>query len=200
MANIKAIIFDLNGVFIQSPKLSERFERDFDVPIDQFLPALKEIMRFTYLPEANDTYSYWKPYLDKWKASLNQEEFYDYWFSAEKEVPELIEFAKGQQKEGKKIIILSNNFKERSKYYEKNFQFLNNFDGLYFSWQTGYLKPNPKAYEKILEDHNLKPEECIYFDDSEENIKIAQSLGITAYPFIDLEDTKEKLEYEKFVK
>jgi beta-phosphoglucomutase-like phosphatase (HAD superfamily) len=41
---IKAIIFDLNGVFIHSPKLSERFEKDFGVPTAQFLPKLGKIM------------------------------------------------------------------------------------------------------------------------------------------------------------
>ena len=30
---IKAAIFDLNGIFLQSSKLSDRFEKDFGVPV-----------------------------------------------------------------------------------------------------------------------------------------------------------------------
>lgn len=189
----KAVIFDLNGVFIQSPKLSERFEKDFGVPTDQFLLALKEIMSIVRQPNAGDTYSYWKPYLKNWKVDLSQEKFYNYWFSAEKEVPELIEYAKELQQKGIKIIILSNNFKERANYYEKAFPFLKEFNGLYYSWKTGYVKPDGRAYEEILESNNLKPEECIYFDDSEKNIEVARSIGIGSYLFVDLKDTKEKI-------
>lgn len=189
----KAIIFDLNGVFIQSPRLSKRFEKDFGVSTDQFLLALKEIMNIVRKPNADDTYSYWEPYLKKWNVGLNQEGFYNYWFSAEKEVPELIEYARELQQKGIKIIILSNNFKERAGYYEKAFSFLKEFDGLYYSWQTGYVKPDRKAYEEILEKDNLKPEECVYFDDSEKNIEVAQSIGINSYLFVNLEDTKEKI-------
>ena len=34
---IKAVIFDLNGIFIQSPKLSDRF-KDFNIDTALFLP------------------------------------------------------------------------------------------------------------------------------------------------------------------
>ena len=34
---IKAIIFDLNGVFIKSPKLSDRFKERFNVSENDFL-------------------------------------------------------------------------------------------------------------------------------------------------------------------
>ena len=37
---IKAIIFDLNGVFILSPYLSNRSEEKFGVSAKEFLPAL----------------------------------------------------------------------------------------------------------------------------------------------------------------
>lgn len=188
---IRAIIFDLNGVFIQSPKLSERFKTDFGVPTDQFLLALKEIMAIVRQQNAGDAFSYWQPYLKKWNVNLNRGQFFNYWFSAEKEVPELIKYAKELQGKGIKIIILSNNFVERASYYDTNFPFLKSFDGLYYSWQTGFVKPDKRAFEKILKEHHLKPQECIYFDDSEGNIEVAQSLGIKAFIYKGLEDIQK---------
>ena len=41
---IKAIIFDLNGVFIESEPLSRRFEERYGVPNEEFVAVLKEIM------------------------------------------------------------------------------------------------------------------------------------------------------------
>ena len=57
------------------------------------------------------------------------------------------------------------------------------FDKCYYSWQTGFMKDDPRAFEPILKENNLKPDECVYFDDSKKNIEVAQSLGIESYLF-----------------
>lgn len=190
----KAVIFDLNGVFIQSQKLSERFREQFGVPEDKFLPALKDVMNKARMPNAGDSFAYWKSYLESWNIQMSREEFFDFWFSTEKEVPKMIELAKELKIKGIKIFILSNNFKERTEYYSEHFPFLIEIaDKIYYSWQTGFRKDNIKAYQKVLADNKLIPEECIYFDDSKENIELASSLGIKACLFEGFDKTKESL-------
>ena len=180
----KAIIFDLNGVFIKSEKLSDRFARDFDVSQSKFMPALESILDIVRRPGAGDLYSYWISHLTDWGINLNRQEFYDYWFGAEKEDKEIINLAMNLKDKGIKIIILSNNFKERTEYYLKNFQFLKILpDKIYFSWQTGFLKSDPRAYQQVLLENNLKPEEVMFFDDSDKNTEVAKSLGIVARKF-----------------
>lgn len=189
---IKAIIFDLNGVFIQSPKLSDRFQQKFGVSQEEFLSVLKEIMAKVRKPDAGDTFSYWKPFLDKWDVNLTKQEFFNFWFNAEEEVPKLIELVKQIKDKGIKIFILSNNFAERAEYYDKNFLFLKMFDKVYYSWQTGFVKPDPEAFNNLLRENNLKPEDCVYFDNSQENIETANSLGIRSFLFED-EKTLRKI-------
>ena len=188
---IKAVIFDLNGVFVQSPNLSDRFKEKFGVPVEIFLPALKEIMVKVRMPNAGDAFAYWRPYLEKWDVDLTEKEFFDFWFSTEKEVPELIELAKEVKQKGFKIFVLSNNFSERADYYKRNFSFLDIFDKIYYSWQTGFVKPSSKAFENLLGENNLLPAECLYFDNSEENIKVANALGINAHLFEDINSIKK---------
>ena len=191
---IKAIIFDLNGVFIQSRMLSERFAEDFSVPSEKFLPALKDIMAQVRLPNANGLYSYWQPYFQDWKIDLSEQEFYDYWFKAETDIPKMLELAENMKKQGLKIFILSNNLRERAHFYEETFSFLKTLpEKVYYSWQTGFVKPDERAYELILKENNLLPEECLYFDDSEKNVEVANSLGIKSYKFNDLKTLKEQL-------
>lgn len=192
---IKAVIFDLNGVFIQSPKLSERFRDDYGVPEEEFLPALKEVLSKARLPQAGDSFMLWKPYLDKWNIRISSQQFFDYWFQAEKEVSEVIELAKLLRKRGIKVIILSNNFEERTAYYRKNFSFLtNDVDKAYFSWETGFVKPDDRVYQLLLRENNLLPEECLYFDDSEHNVDVAEKLGIHSHHYTSNADLKKRLE------
>ncbi|MCX6713970.1 MAG: HAD family phosphatase [Candidatus Vogelbacteria bacterium] len=195
---IKAVIFDLNGVFVQSPRLSDRYAREFGVPTADFLPALKEVMGKVRRPGAGDSFLYWQPYLEKWGVKFNREEFFKHWFEAEGGNLEMIELAKKLKARGLKLFILSNNFAERSEYYKQNFKFLDElFDKIYYSWQTGFVKSDDRAYKLVLEENNLQPEECLFFDDSESNIEIAKSLGMKAFIFEGKEKTQEIIEIEK---
>jgi len=193
--NKKAIIFDLNGVFITGPYLSDRFHDDFGVSLDDFIPTLKEIMAKVRMPNAENLYSLWKPHLDEWGIKMSEEEFEEYWFGAEEENEEMTQIAKKLKEAGYLLFVLSNNFKERTKYYDKNFPFLNDiFEKVYYSWQSGFVKPEENAYKLILEENNLKPEECFYFDDSEKNIEVAGGLGIESYLFKNAGDVKDKIQ------
>ncbi len=188
---IKAIIFDLNGVFIQSPNLSDRFQEKFGILAEDFLPVLKEIMAKVRKPDAGSSFACWQPYLENWGVNLTEKEFFDFWFLAEKEVKELTELAEEIKQKGIKIFILSNNFKERAEYYSKNFDFLKILDKIYYSWQTGFVKPDPRAFQNILSENNLNPNECIYFDNSEQNVEVAKSLGIEAHLFEDINSIRK---------
>ncbi|MDO8563406.1 MAG: HAD family phosphatase [Nanoarchaeota archaeon] len=186
---VRAVIFDLNGVFIQSPLLSERFQKDFGVSIDKFVPALSDVMSKARLPKARDVFDYWKPYFKEWNVSLDREKFFDYWFGAEKENKTMVDYVLKLKKKGYKIFALSNNFRERTDYYAQNFKFLNKvFDGVYYSWQTGFAKPDERAYRMILDDNGLKASDCFYFDDSDKNVESAKKLGINAFKFKNLDE------------
>ncbi|MFA7253093.1 MAG: HAD family phosphatase [Patescibacteria group bacterium] len=179
---IKAIIFDLDGVFVTGPKFSERFMRDFGISASEFMPVFEEIMSFVKKPGSADLYNYWQPYLVKWKVSLNEEQFLNYWFGSETIVPGMVECARELKARGMEVIVLSNNFRERSEYYQRTFpELFSNFDQIYFSWQTGFRKPDKGAYRFALTQNHLNPSECLFFDDSERNVEAASELGINAF-------------------
>ena len=43
------------------------------------------------------------------------------------------------------------------------------------------IKPNKEIYIKLFETFNIKPEECFFIDDTEENINMAKKLGIKGF-------------------
>lgn len=188
---IKAVIFDLNGIFLGSEHLSDRVEKKYDIPGDKFYLALKKVLALTRKPGAESFFKLLKPYLKELNFLISERDFFDFWFSGEKLVPEVLKYVKELRKKGIRVFILSRNFRERTEYYRKNFpEIFNNVDKAYFSWETGLVKPDPRAYKAILKEQRLKPEECIYFDDVNENIEIAKGLGFKAQKYDNLESAK----------
>ena len=54
------------------------------------------------------------------------------------------------------------------------------FDALYLSYKMHRRKPEKEIFLELLANENAAPEDCIFFDDSEENCEAARSVGITA--------------------
>lgn len=55
------------------------------------------------------------------------------------------------------------------------------FKGVYFSHEIGMRKPDHDFYLKVIKDHGLNAEECLFIDDLDVNIKAAQELGLQTY-------------------
>lgn len=193
---IKAVIFDLNGIFLQSEKLSDRFSVDFGISSDVFLSKLKNIMEEVRKPNAKPAFSYWEPVFKEWGVKLDEKSFWGYWFRAEKQSDRMIKYAAHLRSNGIKVFLLSNNFKERATFYEHYPWIHEAVDKSYFSWQTGFVKPDVRAWELILKENDLKGEECIYFDDQEKNIKSAESLGIKSFLFKNEEELENIISSE----
>jgi HAD superfamily hydrolase (TIGR01509 family) len=52
------------------------------------------------------------------------------------------------------------------------------FEKAYYSHEIGFRKPNKEAFEFVLNQHGLRPEETIFIDDTLANISAAQTLGL----------------------
>jgi len=196
MKNINAIIFDLNGIFLNGGSLSQRVEDKFSIDKDFFWNEFKEALKIARTPKERSS-DLWQPIADLLNLSIS--DFLDFWFSSDTLNLEMLEFAKELKNQGFQIFIISNSLRERIQYYRQHFpEIFNQFDNIYFSCETGFVKPDPKALEYVLKENNLNPEECIYFDDSQENIETAKTLGIKAKLFNSLKDSKEFIkEFEK---
>ena len=77
---------------------------------------------------------------------------------------------------GYKIYILSN----LSEYVYKNFseKIESIADGVVISYKVHMVKPNEGIYKYLLDKYNLNPEETLFMDDRESNIRTANKLGI----------------------
>ncbi len=71
---------------------------------------------------------------------------------------------------------------------------LNLFNGISISSDLKLLKPDKEIYNRFCEIHNLHPDEILFIDDQQENVKGAIAAGWWAYQFITAQELQNMLE------
>lgn len=85
------------------------------------------------------------------------------------------------KEKGYHIYILSNYSREMIDLHTKGAEFWDYADGAVVSADCKLLKPNQEIYTYLLNKYQLQPEECVFFDDKEENTVAAEKVGIKSY-------------------
>jgi putative hydrolase of the HAD superfamily len=191
MHSIKNIIFDMGGVLLNL---------DFKSTQDAFrnlgMNNIDELFRHGH------TASFFKEYE---KGTLSDEEFIreakaflkqdvsdgqviDAWNAMLLDFPaDRISFVE-QLKQGYRIFLLSNTnaihyrcFQAtyRDAYGGKSFNDL--FERAYYSHLIKFHKPDTRAYQLVLDENRLLPEETMFIDDSFANVEAAEQVGIRGY-------------------
>lgn len=188
----KILIFDLGGVI-----LDIYLERSFAALIQMGVPAemmneedclLNATIRdFDRGDITKEQFFYYVATACSDKLLATPERIAEVWNRMLGEFPdEKIEDIKRLRKRGYRIVMLSNTNDGHWDEIERIFtnatgeKIENCFDALYLSYRMHRRKPEKEIFLELLENEKAKPEECIFFDDSEENCESARSVGITA--------------------
>lgn len=82
-----------------------------------------------------------------------------------------------------KLYALTNWSAETFPIAQRRFDFLKRFEGIVVSGEEKTRKPFSKIYEITLDRYGLKAENCLFIDDSFENIEAAKLLGFNTVHF-----------------
>lgn len=82
------------------------------------------------------------------------------------------------KKDGYGVYYLSNYFEYLMHVAPQALDFIPYTDGGVFSCHEHIVKPNPEIFMRICEKYSIKPEECIFIDDREKNVRGAESVGM----------------------
>lgn len=99
-----------------------------------------------------------------------------------------------QQEQG--LYYLSNFHRESSRVVLKTHDIFSLFDGGVFSCDVHVNKPDARIYRCLVRRYKLTPETCVFIDDTEENVRAAEALGMRGVVFDDtlcLEDALTRL-------
>lgn len=191
MHHIKNIIFDLGGVII-------------NLDINK---TIAEFNKLSYMPfEAIYTQASQSDIFDKLDKGLisDADFFYEIrkqiryegpdqellkaWNAMLLDVPERRLDVLVKMKQNYNTFLLSNTCEPHIAAFEhdlylthgvKNFN--DYFDEVYYSCRIGMRKPDKEIFEFVLKQHDLKPEETVFIDDSIQHVKGAGECGISAF-------------------
>ncbi|MBQ1393127.1 MAG: HAD-IA family hydrolase [Lachnospiraceae bacterium] len=79
---------------------------------------------------------------------------------------------------GYRVLYLSNLSQKLYQDCEKELAFINALDGGILSFEVKMKKPDQEIYELMIRKYHLTPEQCVFFDDREVNLRAAQELGM----------------------
>ncbi|WP_411894810.1 HAD family hydrolase [Winogradskyella sp. A2] len=191
---IKTLIFDFGDVFINLDKQGamenalklfqlESFENDMleanlkfetgNINTSQFIEFYKS--KFPYLSK--------KDIVNAWNHIL-------------KDFPKYrLEFIKALSNQSSyKLVLLSNTNELHIEHIRQHFNFYedfkNCFDQFYLSHEIQLRKPEKEIFEFVLTQNNLRPDECLFIDDTKENTDTAKAMGFHIWT---IDETKEDI-------
>ena len=133
-----------------------------------------------------------------WQWDGTADELLEYWFKTEDvRNEELLKVISEIRDKGIPCYLATDQEKYRAEYM-KNVMFKDLFSGYFVSAELGVSKTDPRFFELILRElgvqyPELKPNEVIFFDDSQSKVDTAKALGIDARLFENSDQVRDLL-------
>ena len=105
------------------------------------------------------------------------------WTECLSEMPGMEELVKRLKDDTNYSLFLLSNTSLRFYEFSKDYKVFEYFDGKIISAAEKMLKPDPEIYHLLCSRYHLKPEECLFIDDVQENINAAKKCGLRAHRF-----------------
>lgn len=104
-----------------------------------------------------------------------------------------IPWIKALKEQGYQVLVLSNFSHRALTQCKDEMAFLEYVDGGILSYRENLIKPDPAIYQLLMERYDLKPEECIFVDDTPLNVEAARKLGIHGIDFHNREQVLQEM-------
>lgn len=184
---IKTIIFDLGGIFVQIDTkqstqklceqiglLSEREVLDVLIHSDHCRQYEKGLI---------DSHTFYEKVKGELGGNFSFRFFKKMWQQIFVPIQPMIDLLP-QFKLKYRLALLSNTNILHMQYIEKHFPFFHYFDHVFYSYKIGMIKPDLAIFRHVLNELQSDARECVFIDDTDENVRSAEKVGIRSYCFV----------------
>lgn len=196
---IKAVVFDLDGVVIKAQKLfSEIYSEQYGIGLSELTKFFEGRFRKCTVGES-DLKEELSPFLEKWGWDKTIDEFLNYWFKNQVGLDEdVLDVIKKLGENNIKCIVATNQEKYRAEYLFSELKIVELFEKVCLSCKIGAMKPDDSFYDFIISDlssSSISPGEVVYWDDKDSHVRAGNKNGWSSYlfdNFIQFEKTMKK--------
>lgn len=181
---IRTLLFDFGGVFLELDKTATK--RHLKNYFPECLPSAIQAVHHQYEKGEISTEAFIKLHL-KESGDLTKHEFIKAWNAMLGDLPEhRLRFLKELSRNGKyRLILLSNTNELHIEWVRDNIdtfdEFQACFDKIYLSYEIGRRKPDADIFQFVLNENQLKPEETLFIDDTQEHTLTAKKMGFNVW-------------------
>jgi putative hydrolase of the HAD superfamily len=187
IADIKNIIFDLGGVIIdiRYKDTIEQFNKIGFTNFEAIYTQMKQTQLFDSLETGKIHPHAFRVELQKYQNQLTNEQIDLAWNAMIGDMPfQHVNILKLLRKKYRTFLLSNTNEIHINYFYNyllSKFDYNplpEMFEHTYYSHEIGYRKPDVEAYEYVLKDACIKPEETLFIDDLQANIIGAKEAGL----------------------
>jgi epoxide hydrolase-like predicted phosphatase len=196
---IKGIIFDYGGVLSkpQNENCIANMVKLLSIDDEAVFREIYRSFRNEYDSGSINGVAYWTKITDYFGLKYNEElinklieqDVYS-WVTVNQDMIDYVELLSNKEIQ---LAILSNMTLETLYYMKREFNWLNIFDQCVFSCNNNMNKPNSDIYQYCVRQMDLKPDECVFIDDTYENIVGAEQCEINTILYENIEQLKQTL-------
>jgi 2-haloacid dehalogenase len=99
------------------------------------------------------------------------------------DIPETVEILERLAAARTPLYAITNWNQDKFRQARELFPFLSRFDGIIVSGDERLIKPDPAIFGLLFSRYGLKPEDCVFIDDSLKNVRGAEAAGMHAIHF-----------------
>ena len=187
--NFKNILFDLGGVILDiniQATLKQFYELGFPAELMQYPESMSTDVFFKYQTGKLDTEQFRNAIRESAGVEMSDQVFDEAWNAMLIRIPEERATLLKRLSERYPLYMLSNTSSLHVEVFEPMFlksaglSIHEVFTKIYYSHEIGWHKPDHEAWEFVIKDAGIKPEETLFLDDSIHNVKASQELGFQA--------------------
>lgn len=109
------------------------------------------------------------------------------------EMPGMRQLLNDLKEYGYELFGLTNWSMETFPIAREHFPILQMIDRYVVSGAEGYVKPDQRLFQLLLDRYNLKAEDCVFVDDNPDNVAAANGMGMRGILFICADNLRKKL-------
>lgn len=200
MPETAALFFDVGGVLLTNgwdrhsrQAAVERFGLDADEYADRHEAVVNDLETGRLgLDEYLDRTVFCSP------RTFTREEFVAFMHSRSRPHEEALELARELAASGRYLLAtLNNESRELNRYRLDTFGLRSIFRLFFSSCYLGAAKPSACLFRTVVGITQLRPEECVFIDDREQNVEVAREVGLRAVRYRGAEELRRQLAAEE---